>query len=195
MEAQERLRGWAEKTGHLIRDAEWALLKPVSAATAEHEVRYRAADHRAVKRTWPGTFGFIPGKSGGNWMPKPASPREYLQRQALQNEFFMDDIRLEGVMLSDGPSMIIGQAPGGISLVISQPWLDAANPSQPHPKETQIAEFMHTMGFFPLFGSLFGWMREDDSCVILDAKPDNFIFTAAGILPIDLLITEITPPE
>lgn len=55
MEAQEQLRRWAEETGHLILASEWQAHALISAATAEHEVRYRAADHRAIKRTWPGT--------------------------------------------------------------------------------------------------------------------------------------------
>lgn len=96
-------------------------------------------------------------------------------------------------MLSEGPSMIIGQPSGGISLVISQPWIEAADPSAPHPSEPEIAGFMRTMGFTPLIASLFGWIHQDAGYVILDAKPDNFILTHSGILPIDLLITEITP--
>lgn len=154
-------------------------------------MRYRAADHRAVKRTWPGTFGFVPAKAGSKWVPKAASPQEYLLRQHLQNELFQDDIRLEGVMVSEGPSMIIGQASGGISFVISQRWLEAANPARPHPDEAQIAAYLQERGFSPLFDALYGWMRDDDTCVILDAKPDNFIRTPAGILPIDLLLAEI----
>ena len=96
-------------------------------------------------------------------------------------------------MVSNGPSMIIGQLSGGISLVISQRWLEAVNPSRPHPTEAEIADFLKPQGFTPLFSALFGWMLEDGSLVILDAKPDNFILTPAGILPIDLLITEIPP--
>ena len=96
-------------------------------------------------------------------------------------------------MVSDGPSMIIGQPAGGISLVISQPWLEAAEPTRPHPTEAEIAHYLQDRGFTPLFGALFGWMQDDGSRIILDAKPDNFILTPAGILPIDLLITEVTP--
>ncbi len=192
MEAQERLRGWAEASGLVIPELDWLLLKLVSAATAEHEVRYRAKDHRAVKRTWPGTFGFIPGLIDGQWKPRPAEPTEYLLRQRLQNDLFQDDIRLEGIMISDGPSMIIGQPSGGVSFVISQPWLDAAHPAQPHPSELLIAEFLAKMGFHPIFNALFGYRQEDGTHIILDAKPDNFILTAQGILPIDLVIAEIS---
>lgn len=191
MEAQARLRRWAEEAGCVIAEADWHALPLVSAATAEHEVRYRAADHRAVKRTWPGTFGFVPGRAGGRWMPQAATPQEYLRRQRLQNDLFQDDIRLEGVMVGEGPSLVIGQSAGGLSLVISQPWLDAADPARPHPSEAQIAAFLEKMGFTPIFDALFGWRQEDGPLIILDAKPDNFLLTPAGLLPIDLLITEV----
>ena len=80
---EERLRRWAEAGGHLISAEQWEALPLVSNATAEHEVRYRAADHRAAKRTWPGTFGFVPQLSGKNWKPAPATPAQYLQRLTL----------------------------------------------------------------------------------------------------------------
>jgi hypothetical protein len=115
-------------------------------------------------------------------------------RQRLQNDLFKDDIRLEGLMVSDGPSMIIGQLSGGVSLVISQPWIEAADPDRPHPTEPQIAGFMGSMGFAPLLASLYGWLHTGDSLIILDAKPDNFVLTHAGILPIDLLIAEVITP-
>ena len=193
MEAQDRLRKWAEAGGCLISELEWFQHQLVSAATAEHEVRYRAEDHRAWKKTWPGTFGFIPARSGSSWKPRAATPVEYLLRQRLQNDIFNDEVRMEGIMVSDGPSMIIGQPAAGISLVISQPWLDAADESRPHPDERDIAAYLKARGFTALFDALYGWIRESDGIVILDAKPDNFILTERGILPVDLLITEILP--
>ncbi len=96
-------------------------------------------------------------------------------------------------MVSDGPSMIIGQPSGGISLVVSQRWVEAANSARPHPDENQITTIMQAMGFTRLFSALFGWWHEENSLVILDAKPDNFILTPSGILPIDLLIAEAPP--
>jgi hypothetical protein len=192
--AEDQLRAWAEAAGCLVPELEWLTLKLVSAATAENEVRYRASDHRAVKRTWPGTFGFVPRYDDSRWAPSPASPLEYLHRLRLQNDLFQDDTRLEGVMVSDGPSMIIGQPAGGLSLVTSQGWLDAADSARPHPTEAQIAEFMKSMGFVPLLGALFGWQQNSGPVIILDAKPDNFILTEAGILPIDLVITETSEP-
>lgn len=186
---QQRLREWAQRRGVLIAEADWAEHRLIAAATAEHEVRFRAADHRAIKRTHPGTFGFIPRQQSGQWKAAPASPLEYLERWQLQNELFDDSVVLEGVMVSAGASMVIGQPPGGISLVISQAWLDAVNPDAPHPTDAAVAEYLIQREFVAIPGSFFGWRRDRDKTVILDAKSDNFILTRIGLLPIDLQVT------
>ena len=111
---------------------------------------------------------------------------------SLQNDLFADTIELEGFMISSGPSLVIGAPSGGLSLVISQGWLEAADNSRQFPSEQEIHVLMETKGFHPLFGSLYGWRSDVEHLVILDAKPDNFIATPAGILPIDLLIAEFT---
>jgi hypothetical protein len=191
MEEESILHRWAETGGHLIPAAGFTCHKLVSATTSEHEVRYRQADHRAVKRTWPGMFGFVPKASGGRWMQGAARASEYLLRLHLQNELFGDEIRLEGATWDSGPSMIIGRVVAGLSLVISQPWLDASDPSRPHPSAEEIREYMMERDFEPLSGSFFGWHASDLGIVILDAKNDNFVATDHGILPIDLQITEI----
>jgi len=130
LEEEALLRAWFADQGALIPEPKWRTHPLVTKHTAEHEVRYRAEDHVALKRTWPGTFGMIPREVAGHWEPRSATPGEYLVRQALQNELFGDDIKLEGAMTHDG------------------------------------------------------W-------VVLDAKPDNFITTVEGILPIDLLLGEL----
>ncbi|HUZ06678.1 MAG TPA: NAD-dependent DNA ligase LigA, partial [Candidatus Paceibacterota bacterium] len=186
---QQPLREWAERRGVLIPESRWQALALVASGTAEHDVRFRAEDGRAVKRTLPGTFGFIPRLQNGKGISIPASPAEYLQRIQLQNEIFDDDARLEGVMVSDAPSMLIGQPAGGISFVISQKWLEAADLQRPHPDESQIAAYLDERGFKKIPGAFFGWIREADHVVILDARTDNFILTSAGILPFDLQIS------
>lgn len=108
----------------------------------------------------------------------------------LQNAIFGDDIRLEGGMVHSGPSMVIGQPPDGFSFVISQPWLEAEDIRHQFPSEAEIHEFLSGIGFQPLLNAFYGWQSSDASLVILDAKPDNFIATPEGILPIDLLLTE-----
>jgi hypothetical protein len=106
-------------------------------------------------------FGFVPRHEGSSWMPKPASAGEYLLRQTLQNELFGDSIRLEGAMIDSGRSMIVGRTSGGLSLVVSQPWLDAADPGAPHPTSRQVSEFLIARGFEPLFNSFFGWQAKE----------------------------------
>jgi len=191
MEEESILQFWAEESGCLISTDEWERLNIISKQTSEHEVRYNPNEHRAWKRTWPGMFGYVPKRDASGWMPKPASPREYLLRQRLQNELFGDSIRLEGAMIDTGPSMIIGRSLGGLSLVVSQPWLDAANPSDPHPTDRQIFDYLTERGFELLFGSFFGWQVKELGLVVLDAKNDNFVATDLGIFPIDLQIAEI----
>ena len=184
---QERqLREWAEKTGRLISEEAWRQHRLICASTAEHEVRHRAADNRAIKRTHLGTFGFIPRQEGGLWKQSPATPAEYLLRWILQNRLFDDDIRLEGFIVSTGPSLIIGRPAGGISLVISQSWLEALDPQSPHPTVAEIAALMGDLGFKPIPNAFYGWQSADENFVVLDAKPDNFIVAATDILPIDL---------
>lgn len=185
-ESQRRLREWARQRGCLIGEATWQALDPVSHGSAEHEVRFRAADNRAVKRTHPGTFGFQPIQREGRWVSVPATPLAYLNRFKVQNDLFGDDVRLEGVMESSGPSMVIGQPADGISFVISQFWLDAADPEHPHPTEAAITEFFTQRGFHRIPGAFYGWLRAADGVTVLDARPDNFIATSAGLFPIDL---------
>lgn len=191
MEEESILRCWAEESGSLIPTLKWEAFKGISNQTSEHEVRYCPAEHRAWKRTWPGMFGFVPKQSLSGWMPTPASPGEYLLRQTLQNELFGDSIRLEGAMIDSGPSMLVGHSSGGLSLVVSQPWLDAADPNAPHPTDSQIADYLTARGFKPLFGSFFGWQATEPGLVVLDAKNDNFVSTDLGIFPIDLQIARI----
>ena len=191
---QERqLREWAQETGRLISETTWLQHPLVCASSAENEVRFRIEDDRAVKKTHAGTYGFIPRLEGGLWRQSPASPLEYLTRCLLQNQFFGDDLRLEGLCISSGPSFIIGQPAGGISIITSQPWIESDDWENPHPGETEIAERMRTLGFEPIPQSFFGWRHPASAVVLLDAKRDNFILSADGIVPIDLQMT--CPPE
>ncbi len=184
----EHLLAWAEQTKCLIAESDFLTLPLACDETGEHEVRYRESDQRAVKRTWPGTFGMMPEFSMAGWVPGYATPLEYLQRFELQNLIFRDQVWLEGVIHTGEKSKLVGAVDGGCSLVISQPWLVAANPEEPHPSDDEIDALMRERGFAPLPNSFFGWFRESDNILICDAKPDNFIMSPGGILPIDLLI-------
>ncbi len=190
---QAFLRWWVEKEGRLISRAQWESWHFVTNHTLEHEVRFRGADRRAVKRTWPGSFGFTPEWNGSTWVPRAASAAEYLHRLHLQNTVFGDDIRLEGGMAAAGGPIIIGQPLGEFSLVISQPWLEALDHADQFPTEAEIDVFMRGIGFEPIPEALYGWRSSDGSLIVLDAKPDNLIKTPCGILPFDVLLTETSP--
>lgn len=188
-EAQvQRLIEWAKASQCLIEETKFEALPLVSEETSEHEVRFRESDHRVVKRTWTGTFGMVPAWVDGMWRPAAATPLEYLRRFALHNQLFQDDVRLEGVIVSERPTTLVGAIPGGVSIVISQRWLIAADSEDPNPSDEEIASFMRELGFEAIPNSFFGWFSESAGLVLLDAKPDNLVKTAAGILPFDLLI-------
>lgn len=180
------LEEWARCKGTLIPETEVGSLDLISNSTSEHEVFYRPLDSRAVKRTWPGIYGQIPTAANGQLDRRNATPSEYFNRMALHIEVFASDIRLEGVTISDKPSMIIGQPSGQPSIVISQLWYEkngvATNES--------IHDMLVEEGFRPVPSSYFGWYRPSDGVVIVDAKPANFIRTSEGLIPIDLQMAQ-----
>ncbi len=110
---------------------------------------------------------------------------------ALQIEVFESDLKLEGVSISEKPSMVIGEPSGQPSFVISQPWYERTDRAT----SEEIDALLKEEGFSPVRGSYFGWFRAADGVVIVDAKPDNFIRTTEGILPIDLQMAQFTPQQ
>ncbi|MCU0797530.1 MAG: HAD family hydrolase [Akkermansiaceae bacterium] len=185
------LESWARETGALIPCDEVDRLPLVSNHTSEHEVFYRQHDDRAIKRTWPGVYGQIPIPLNGVLDRRNATPSEYLMRMALHIEVFASDIRLEGVSISDKPSMIIGQPAGQPSVVISQLWYEKSGTAT----NEIIHDFLVGEGFRPVPSSYFGWFRPEDRVVIVDAKPDNFIQTPKSLIPIDLQMAQFSPEQ
>ncbi|MEO5913757.1 MAG: hypothetical protein ABIS50_05960 [Luteolibacter sp.] len=110
---------------------------------------------------------------------------------ALHIEVFASDLRLEGVTISDKPSMIIGQPSGQPSIVISQRWYKKDGVATNEAIHHLLAE----EGFRPVPSSYFGWYRPEDGVVIVDAKPDNFIRTTEGLLAIDLQMAQFTTDQ
>ena len=133
----------------------------------------------------------VPAWKDGCWKPGGATPLDYIRRFVMHNALFQDDVRLEGIIISDKPSLLIGAIPGGVSMVISQRWLIAADPESPHPTEEEIRVFMNELGFEAIPGSFFGWFNETTTVLLLDAKPDNLIKTSEGILPFDVLLMRL----
>ncbi len=54
----------------------------------------------------------------------------------------------------------------------------------------EIKEFMESLGFTQLKGAYYGWYRENDKVTILDGRPDNFIMSPVGVVPIDIVISQ-----
>lgn len=185
------LEEWARHKGALILEDAVASLALVSNSTSEHEVFYRPEDSRAVKRTWAGVYGQIPVVANGRLDRRNATPSEYLKRMALQIAVFGGDLRLEGVTISEKPSMIIGQPSGQPSIVISQRWYEKDGVAT---NET-IHDLLVGEGFRSVPSSYFGWYRPEDGVVIVDAKPDNFIRTSVGVIPIDLQMALFSEEE
>lgn len=185
------LESWATQAGALIPAEDLDRLTLISNHTSEHEVFYREPDDRAVKRTWPGVYGQIPVAMNGGLDRRNATPSEYLIRMALHIEVFASDIHLEGVTVSDKPSMIIGEPAGQPSIVISQRWYAKNGTST----NEAIHDLLVSEGFRAAPASYFGWFRPDDGIVIVDAKPDNFIQTSEGLMPIDLQMAQFSPEQ
>jgi phosphoribosylformylglycinamidine synthase len=184
---------WAENTGQLILASFFAKHgDPISSYTSEHQVWFDETRIRALKRTWPGVFGQVPVQADDS----SALDREnaelpaYLLRMALHIALFGSDLKFEGVSISTEPGLVIGQASGQPSAVISQEWIQAADPSLPLPSLAQIADYMLEKGFHPIAKSFFGWSHPNGIAVI-DAKPDNFILSENGVVPIDLQIAPV----
>lgn len=133
----------------------------------------------------------IPCVGDGFLDRRNASPSEYLKRMALHVQVFGSDIRLEGVTKSEKPSMLIGHPPGQPSIVISQRWYEKNGAIT----SEDIHNLMVGEGFRAAAASYFGWYRPSDGIVIVDAKPDNFIKTLEGIVPLDLQISQFSKQE
>jgi hypothetical protein len=104
-----------------------------------------------------------------------ATPAEYLDRLALQNKFFDDDIRLERVVLKNGRPVI----------VTSQPAI-AGQFAPPH----LVDELMVSVGCERLAAG--AYYRE--GFLIFDLVPRNAIAAADGIVyPIDPVVQRIQP--
>lgn len=174
---------WARNKNVILTEAHTAGLKRHGGTTAEHEVFYRASDNRAVKLTYSGTFGVTPDPKG---LQQAATPLFYLLRLELMNQIFGSDFKLEGIMF--GKPLLLWVKSEQPRMVVSQPWIRAANPNFPHPSKTELSQFMESLGFVSSKASYFGWYRKKDNITVLDARPDNFINSYQGVVPIDLVV-------
>ena len=133
---------------------------------AEHDVRFDPATGRVIKLTQPGEFGAWGGLE------------EYVQRLAWANEFFGDDMCIEGWLRYPNEP-----AP---RLVTSQPWY-RVNPARPEPTLAEIDAYMWRSGWLKAYDG--AWIHAQREIVISDAVSKNFVLDVAGhVHPIDLII-------
>ncbi len=182
----------ANRTEWTVLETALLALPVLSDRTAEHKV-YLASDRCVLKATLPGWCGQVPIILDGRLQRREANPAQYLDRICLHNVVFNGRIKLVGFCVSGRPSLIIGEPPGQPSIVTSQPFYLAADLDHPAPTPEKLDKWMRAQGFLGMPASHFGWVRPADGVVVTDAKPDNFIFTADGILPIDLQIAQVDP--
>ncbi|HEV7406461.1 MAG TPA: hypothetical protein VGO11_26155 [Chthoniobacteraceae bacterium] len=190
-EQEEVIRWIQEGHGRLLPDEDLAEWLTLSDKTSEHKVLTHLSPKRVLKVTWPGFYGQIPVYEDGKLLRVNACPSDYLERQALQIEVFAGDLTLEGVNISDKPSMVINEPAGQPSFVVSQEFVEAADVRDPNPSTQQIASFMAEHGFEAIPGSYFGWLRRKDGVAVVDAKCDNFILSPEGVVPIDLQMMRV----
>jgi len=155
--------------------------KKIEARGTEHVVRFRG---RLVEKHQHAD-GWVPmvtpkGKLGMD----RALPTEYLRRLELQNMLFGDDIKIVGLTRAD-------------RFAISQPTLRGGEPS-----ENEIRDVLEGAGWrrvpieiqdLPpqLMGS--AWWHKEEEVVLLDARKPNFKKTEYGVLPIDMILADLTP--
>lgn len=167
---RKRLVQWAEKNGRL-KKSHRAL--PEFARGGEHLVFFHQAKQRYFKATLPERqkgYGIALGSYS-----RGATPSEYLDRQALHNRIFLDDIRLEYV-LENGTAPVI---------VISQPAIKGGSPTQ-----ASIDGMMIRRGFENIAPGAF--YEGEEGLLIFDLFPRNAILAENGdIFPIDPVIQRI----
>lgn len=167
---QTRLVRWAEENGKL-RYRHRPL--PEFARGGEHLVFYRQSNRRYYKATLAERqqgYGIALGSYS-----RGASPAEYLDRQAIHNRIFDDDIRLEYVLENKGFPVI----------VISQPGVKGSAPPQPAIDAMMTSKGYETFAPGAFYDAAAGLL-------IFDLLPRNAILTDDGrVFPIDPVIQRI----
>lgn len=113
-----------------------------------------------------------------------ALPSEYLRRLELQNELFGDLVQVIGLTRANRFATI-------------QPTLRGGEPS-----ENEIRDVFSEGGWqrvpisvqnlpIQLMGS--AWWHDEEDLVLLDARKPNFKKTDFGVLPIDLILADLSP--
>ena len=180
---------WAQGNNLFFTDHYWDRLDKFDTPTREHKVYLDTIHKRVTKCTKPGKFGEGHGSAGRYGNHCPATPFFYLRRIDLTNQFFRTDLRFEGVALGEPE---FGNDKSHLPYTVSsQKFIEASNNQPRHPSEEEIKKYMIRLGFSLLENCETCWIRQSDGIVITDTREDNFINSAEGIVPVDLIISKI----
>ena len=165
---------WAESSGKVIGFSHIEQFRRV-AEGAEHVVYHDPQRGLAVKATHANRFGHSTLGEG-----VPATPVEYLQRLAWQNQIFGDDIRIEGIASDESQ----------IEVVTTQPWI-TSHFQFPTPTLDEIDAYFRTYSFVKvcLTPDVPLYFHPQGGLLIADAHERNILRTETGVLaPIDVVI-------
>lgn len=143
----------------------------------EHDVYEPDDDPLIYKLTKRSAFGYYASykPDSGELGMRPATAIEYLDRLLISNEFFGDDIQLEGIGISSG---------GSIYTLTSQPFIEGEAASV-----EEIRSWLSGAGFMVVDEQVGGWIHPEERVAVWDAKPRNVVRDNDGrILPIDLIL-------
>lgn len=165
---------WARSIGRTLPFSHVEQFLRVSEG-AEHVVFHDPQRGVAVKATHVNRFGHSVIAEG-----KSASPLEYLERLALQNALFGDEICIEGVAFDEAQ----------IEIVTTQPWIVASHQS-PSPSQAEIDAYFSSLGFdkVELAPDVPLYFHPELGILVADAHDRNILRNESGALvPIDLVI-------
>jgi hypothetical protein len=161
---------WAERNGHRLDSSQiFAEAKLEDApGGGEHKI-LATPDGRFLKFTKPGLYG-ANGEDAG----------AYLQRWALHNEVFNDDVQIEGIVTLPGEH--------DARIVISQPFRKGRDATP-----AEIADYLTEKGFTEHEGR---WVHPVRGVAVWDTiTPGNVIMTEHGARAVDLQIGPAGPAE
>lgn len=136
------------------------------AAAGEHTTFFDAPSQRWIKLTRPGVYGAQAQDAGA-----------YLQRWALFNRVFADDVRIEGMVMLPGED--------DYRMVISQSDAPALNPADPAASVQQVEAWLPSKGFELWEGE---WIHPVTGLRVWDLGNANAIRTHSGLRPVDIQI-------
>lgn len=177
-ESFRRLVAWADETGRYFEG-----FQPLKEGGREHDLTYDPLTGSWLKFTKPSSAGYVVSFDSGMPALEPGLPLEYLERLALQNEIFEDQVTFVGIAGDRYRSRIVTRQPDVPG--------DAANPSE------IIRLMTHELGFAILpacfavgYANSLAFMRDD--IAVFDLRPANVVRTPAGlIVPIDSIPVRI----